>query len=83
MVVVATGLFAFLFYSATAILLAGLAHKIIQYSRVPAPLKIPVTPAPTTRTGLVLRMGRELFFFESLFRELLSYQNIFWLFSSS
>ena len=68
MVVVATGLFAFLFYSATAILLAGLAHKIIQYSRVPAPLKIPVTPAPTTRTGLVLRMGRELFFFESLFR---------------
>lgn len=66
--VVATGLLAFLFYSATAILLAGLAHKIVQYSRAPAPLKIPVTPAPTTRTGLVLRMGRELFLFESLFR---------------
>lgn len=68
MVVVATAIFAFLFYSATAILLAGLAHKIVQYSRAPAPLKIPVTPAPTTRTGLVLRMGRELFLFESLFR---------------
>ncbi len=68
MVVVATAIFAFLFYSATAIFLAGLAHKIVQYSRAPAPLKIPVTPAPTTRTGLVLRMGRELFLFESLFR---------------
>jgi nitrate reductase gamma subunit len=67
-VVVATGLLAFLFYCATAILLAGLVPKVVQYSRAPAPLKIPVTPAPTTRTGLVLRMGRELFFFESLFR---------------
>jgi nitrate reductase gamma subunit len=66
--VVATGFLAFLFYSATAIFLAGLVHKIVQYSRAPAPLKIPVTPAPTTRTGLVFRMGRELFFFESLFR---------------
>jgi nitrate reductase gamma subunit len=67
-VVVVTGLLAFLFYSATAILLAGLLHKIVQYARAPVPLKIPVTPAPTTRTGLVLRMGRELFLFESLFR---------------
>jgi nitrate reductase gamma subunit len=67
-VVVATGFLAFLFYCATAILLAGLVHKIVQYSRAPAPMKMPVTPAPTTHTGLVLRMGRELFFFESLFR---------------
>jgi nitrate reductase gamma subunit len=67
-VVVATALLAFLLYSATAILLAGLVYKIVQYSRAPAPLKIPVTPAPTTRTGLVLRMARELFLFHSLFR---------------
>jgi nitrate reductase gamma subunit len=67
-VVVATALLAFLLYSATAILLAGLVYKIVQYSRAPAPLKIPVTPAPTTRTGLVLRMARELFLFQSLFR---------------
>jgi nitrate reductase gamma subunit len=31
-------------------------------------LKIPTTPAPTTQTGVVLRMFREVFFFESLFR---------------
>jgi nitrate reductase gamma subunit len=68
MMVFVTGLFALLFYAATAILLAGLAHKIVAYWRTPSPLKIPSTPAPTTRTAVVFRMGRELVFFESLFR---------------
>ncbi len=63
-----TGLFAFLFYAATAILLAGLTRKIVEYWRTPSPLKIPIMPAPTTRIGVVFRMGRELLFFESLFR---------------
>jgi nitrate reductase gamma subunit len=63
-----TGFFAFLFYVATLILLVGLLYKIRVYWRTPAPLKIPTTPAPTTRTGVVFRMGRELVFFESLFR---------------
>jgi nitrate reductase gamma subunit len=63
-----TGFFALLFYVATLILLAGLLYKIRVYWRTPAPLKIPTTPAPTTRTGVVFRMGRELVFFESLFR---------------
>jgi nitrate reductase gamma subunit len=63
-----TVLFALLFYAATAILLAGLVYKIREYWRTPAPLKIPTTPAPTTPTGVVFRMGRELVFFESLFR---------------
>ena len=31
-------------------------------------MKIPITPAPTTQMGVVLRMGRELFFFQSLFK---------------
>ncbi len=65
---VATGLFALLFYAATVILLVGLIHKIVQYWRAPSPLKIPITPAPTTRTGLVFRLAGELFLFESLFR---------------
>lgn len=63
-----TGLFALLFYVASAILVVGLFYKIREYWRTPAPLKIPTTPAPTTQTGVVLRMGRELVFFESLFR---------------
>jgi len=60
--------YALLFYAATALLVAGLARKITQYAKTPAPLKIPTTPAPVTRTGVVMRMFRELVFFESLFK---------------
>jgi nitrate reductase gamma subunit len=63
-----TVLYAALFYAATALLVAGLARKIVDYARTPAPLKIPTTPAPITTTGVGLRMTRELLFFESLFR---------------
>jgi nitrate reductase gamma subunit len=63
-----TVVYALLFYTATALLVGGLAYKIRQYAKTPAPLKIPTTPAPVTRSGVVLRMGREVVFFESLFR---------------
>ncbi|WP_413437208.1 respiratory nitrate reductase subunit gamma [Sulfuriferula sp. GW1] len=60
--------FALLFYLATALLVSGLAYKIYIYSRTPAPLKIPTMPAPITTTGVVMRMGREVVLFESLFK---------------
>jgi nitrate reductase gamma subunit len=60
--------FAILFYVATAVLAAGLAYKIASFARTPAPLSIPTTPAPTTTAGVVLRMFREVAFFESLFK---------------
>jgi nitrate reductase gamma subunit len=63
-----TVLFALLFYAATAIFLVGLGMRIARYARAPAPLKIPTTPAPTTRGGVVLRMGTEVFLFNSLFK---------------
>lgn len=63
-----TVLYAIVFYAATAILIGGLAYKISSYARTPAPLKIPTTPAPTTTGGVVLRMAREVAFFESLFK---------------
>jgi len=63
-----TVLYACLFYAATAILVGGLAYKIRDYSRTPAPLKIPTTPAPTTTGGVVFRMAREVVVFESLFK---------------
>ncbi len=63
-----TVVYALLFYTATALLVGGLVYKIRQYAKTPAPLKIPTTPAPVTRSGVVLRMGREVVFFESLFR---------------
>ena len=65
---VVTIVFAVLFYVATAILLVFTAHKIWQYAKAPAPLKIPTTPAPTTRSGVVFRMVKELTIFESLFK---------------
>ena len=63
-----TWIYAVLFYLATAILIAGLARKIWIYARTPQPLKIPTTPAPTTRIGVVGRMLREVTVFESLFK---------------
>jgi nitrate reductase gamma subunit len=60
--------YALLFIVATVVLVIGLATKIAQYARIPAPLKIPTTPAPVTQTGVVMRMFREVVFFESLFK---------------
>ncbi|MBK9245637.1 MAG: respiratory nitrate reductase subunit gamma [Burkholderiales bacterium] len=60
--------FALLFYAATILLVAGLAARIVDYARTPAPLKIPTTPAPVTRGGVALRMAREVVLFESLFK---------------
>ncbi|HEX7384722.1 MAG TPA: respiratory nitrate reductase subunit gamma [Burkholderiaceae bacterium] len=60
--------FAVLLTAATVVFVVGLALRIRLYLRTPAPLRIPTTPAPTTRGGVVLRMAREVVFFESLFR---------------
>ena len=65
---VLTAAYALLFYGATLVLVGGLANKITQYATTPAPLKIPTTPAPTTRGGVVLRFLREIVLFESLFK---------------
>ena len=61
-------LYVILFYVAMAILVAGITNKLLQYKRVPAPLKIPVTPAPLTKTGVVYRFFTEVVLFNSLFR---------------
>lgn len=60
--------FSVLLYLAALVFVVGLGRKILRYARTPAPLKIPTTPAPTTRWGVVLRLGREVVFFESLFK---------------
>jgi len=60
--------YAILFYAATLLLVVGLVRKIALYARTPAPLKIPTTPAPVNRTGVVLRMVREVVLFTSLFK---------------
>ncbi|MGV6805825.1 MAG: respiratory nitrate reductase subunit gamma [Ruegeria sp.] len=61
-------MYAILFYVAALILVVGVVMKIWTYARVPAPLKIPTTPAPRTRFGVILRVFREVVFFESLYK---------------
>ena len=57
-----------LFYVAIAVLFGGIINKMMLYKRVPAPLKIAVTPAPLTTGGVVYRLFYEVVFFNSLFR---------------
>jgi len=63
-----TTLFAIVFYAATLFFAVGLGYKIYAYAKTPAPLKIATTPAPVTQFGVVMRMFREVVFFESLFK---------------
>jgi nitrate reductase gamma subunit len=79
----ATVVFALLFYAAAAVLVGGLAWRIADYARTPAPLKIPTTPAPVTRGGVAVRMAREVIFFESLFKGSLWTWLFGWLFHAS
>lgn len=72
-----TVVYAVLFYAAALIFVVGLGSKIAQYWRTPAPLKIPTTPAPMTRSGVVVRLAREVGLFESLFKS----DKILWIFA--
>ncbi len=63
-----TIIYATAFYAASLLLVIALGRRIWLYATTPAPLKIPTTPAPTTKGGVVLRMIREVTVFESLFR---------------
>jgi nitrate reductase gamma subunit len=60
--------YAILFYAAALLLIIGTVRKIAIYARTPAPLKIPTTPAPTTKAGVVWRMTKEVTVFQSLFK---------------
>jgi nitrate reductase gamma subunit len=75
--------FAFLFYFATLLFVVGTLYRIGIYTRTPAPLKIPTTPAPINTGGVVLRMMREVFLFESLFKANLWTWGAGWLFHAS
>jgi nitrate reductase gamma subunit len=62
-----TVVYGLLFYFAFLILVIGLAYRIYEYAKVPAPLKIPTPPAPKTKQGVAVRIFREVVLFESLF----------------
>ncbi|MBF0427548.1 MAG: respiratory nitrate reductase subunit gamma [Magnetococcales bacterium] len=55
-------------YCVLGIFLIGFMGRIIRYARTPAPVKIPTTPAPVTKMGVVWRLLTEVAFFNSLFK---------------
>lgn len=75
-----SSLVAILLYLAFLVLALGVGYKIYDFARTPAPLKIPTAPAPASNSGVVLRMGREVVFFESLFKSNLWTWALGWLF---
>jgi len=63
-----TVIYGLLLYAAVAVLIGGLVRRIHRYARVPAPLKIPTTPAPLGVPGVARRLLGELVLFTSLFK---------------
>ncbi len=63
-----TATYAVLFYLAAAVLVLGLVARAVRYARTPAPLRVPTTPAPTSRGGAAVRVAGEVALFTSLFR---------------
>jgi len=55
-------------YIAVGVFFGGLLYRVIVWLRVPVPVRIPVTPAPITRIGVVSRMATEFFTFRSLLK---------------
>lgn len=57
-----------LLYMAVAVFLFGMAWRIFKWVRTPAPLKIVLTPAPKTSSGVAGRLAGEILGFRSLFK---------------
>ncbi len=55
-------------WTAAAVAVVGLAWRTVGWLRAPVSLPMPLPPAPATWSGVALRMLREGFLFETLFR---------------
>ena len=54
-------------YITFIVLILGCGYRLAVWLRSPAPLKIPLTPGPTTRAGVVARYASEILVFRTLF----------------
>ena len=62
---------------ALTLFVVAMAARLWRYAAAPSPLRIATMPAPLTRFGAAVRLGREVIFFESLFRA----DKLLWLFA--
>ncbi|MEL0036653.1 MAG: respiratory nitrate reductase subunit gamma [Gammaproteobacteria bacterium] len=60
--------FGILIHLSIVVLVVGTAVRIYTYASTPAPLRIPLTPAPMTTAGVVLRQLKEVLLFRTLFK---------------
>ncbi len=60
--------FTILFYLVGTVFVVGLLWKVWSYARTPVRHLLPISPAPQSFAGVLLRITREVLFFESLFR---------------
>ncbi len=61
-------LFAILFYLTGIVFACGILWKVWGYARIPVDHLLPISPAPQSRGGVLLRIAREAILFESLFK---------------
>lgn len=61
-------LISIVFSAAFLWLLLATVYRLVVWARTPSPLPIPLTPAPTSRLGVLVRLLLELFAFRSLAR---------------
>src|ERR1035441_365079 len=57
-----------LVYVSAALFLAGMNWRLAMWLRTPVPLKVVLTPGPTTTAGVTQRLAGEVFLFRSLFQ---------------
>lgn len=53
-------------YISLGILIGGLIYRFVKWLSLPVPVRIPLTPAPITRLGVIARLGTEFIIFRSL-----------------
>ena len=57
-----------LIYIAIATFVLGTLWRIYDYTSTPAKLRVPLTPAPSTTSGVIARQLKEVFLFQTLFK---------------
>ena len=64
-----------LLYLSAAVFLIGMGWRLFKWLRTPVPLKIVLTPAPKTSSGVTRRLAEEMLGFRSLFKA----DRLFWI----